>query len=313
MIDITDLYKLYGPTRAVDGISFHIESGEVVGLLGPNGAGKSTTIRVLATYLAPTSGTASVAGFDVQKDPLEVRKRLGYLPENAPLYEEMRVKDYLAFIMQARGIPKTERQASLDRITQAAGIGSVLKKGIGELSKGFRQRVGLAQAMVHDPEILILDEPTSGLDPNQIIEIRNLVREIGKKKTVILSTHILAEVEATCDRIIIIHEGKIVADGKITDLRRAEAEEGLYTVRTKSDSDKVVSALGSIPGVRTVEPAGMGSEFFAPLYHVRAKHSDVHLGEEIFTAASNAGLVLSEVSAVHRTLEDIFQDLTKEA
>jgi ABC-2 type transport system ATP-binding protein len=296
----------------VDGIRFSIESGEVVGLLGPNGAGKSTTIRMLTTYLAPTSGRASVAGFDVVKEPLEVRKRLGYLPEQAPIYEEMQVKDYLSFIMQARAIPRPDRPSALDRITSATGIGSVIKKSIGELSKGFRQRVGLAQAMVHDPEILILDEPTSGLDPNQIIEIRNLIREIGKKKTVVLSTHILAEVEATCNRVIVIYRGKIVADGKIDDLRRAGAEEGLYTVRCSADKEKVVEALSAIEGVRGVEPAGEGGEFFAPLFRVRAERGDVHLGEDIFTAARDANIVLSEVAAVHRTLEDIFQDLTKE-
>ncbi|MHC4777803.1 MAG: ATP-binding cassette domain-containing protein [Planctomycetota bacterium] len=312
MIEVSDLVKVYGPTRAVDGISFKIESGEVVGLLGPNGAGKSTTIRILATYLAPNMGTASVAGFDVTADPLEVRRRLGYLPEQAPSYEEMRVKDYLNFIMQARAVPSPERPAAFEKVVASVGIGSVLKKSIRELSKGYRQRVGLAQAMVHDPEILILDEPTSGLDPNQIIEIRKLIREIGKEKTVVLSTHILAEVEATCDRVIIIHRGRIAADGKISELRRSGAEEGLYTVRSAEDREKVVEAIGSIEGVSAVEPTGDGSDFFDPLFRVRAKRGDVHLGEEIFTAARDAGIKLSEVAAVHRTLEDIFQDLTED-
>ncbi len=313
MIEVEKLVKEFGPTKAVSGIDFSIELGEVVGLLGPNGAGKSTTIRILTTYLAPTSGWASVAGFDVTKEPLEVRRRLGYLPENAPVYEEMRVNDYLSFIIQARGIPSAERAAALERICAVTGISTVLKKSLGELSKGFRQRVGLAQAMVHDPEILILDEPTSGLDPNQIVEIRNLIREIGKKKTIILSTHILAEVEATCDRVIIIHKGRIVADGKLQDLQKSEAEEGLYTVRSAEDPAKVVEALRKIPAVQGVEPAGDGGGFFEPLFRVRAKRGDVHLGGEIFAAARDADLTFSELAAAHRTLEDIFQDLTKEA
>ncbi|MHC5038787.1 MAG: ATP-binding cassette domain-containing protein [Planctomycetota bacterium] len=312
MIEIKDLVKEFGVTRAVDGINFQIESGEIVGLLGPNGAGKSTTIRILTTYLAPTEGEAHVAGFDVVKQPLEVRRRLGYLPENAPSYEEMRVKDYLGFILQARAVPRPDRAQALDRIIGSTGIQSVLKKSIGELSKGYRQRVGLAQAMVHDPEILILDEPTSGLDPNQIIEIRNLIREIGTKKTVILSTHILAEVEATCDRVIVIHKGKIVADGQIRDLQSSEAQEGVFQVRSRAERERVLAMLSGVKGVRSVEPGNGAGRGLQPLYLVRSE-GDPALGEAIFEAARDAGIILSELSLKRRTLEDIFQDLTKEA
>jgi ABC-2 type transport system ATP-binding protein len=306
MIEVRGLVKRYGPTVAVAGIDFKIETGEIVGLLGPNGAGKSTTIKVLTTYLAPSEGTAVVAGFDVRKDPLEVRRRLGYLPENAPLYEEMRVRDFLGFIMEARGIPGAQRSAALDRIVAQTAIGSVLKKAIGELSKGYRQRVGLAQAMVHDPEILILDEPTSGLDPNQIVEIRNLIKEIGKRKTVVLSTHILAEVEAGCDRVIIIHRGRVAADGRIQDLERRES--GAIRVRSPEPREKILPVLERIPGVSSVDSAGGAG---TPFYLLRCQGNGA-AGEAVFRAARDAGLVLSEIASEHRTLEDIFQDLTKE-
>jgi len=212
------LTKLYGPATAVNEISFEVPRGQVLGFLGPNGAGKSTTMKMLTCYLTPTRGRAEVAGFDVYTQSLEVRRRIGYLPEDTPLYKDMTVLEYLEYVARLRRVPAGERRARLKRIGETTGILHVLGKLIGELSRGYRQRVGLTQAMLHEPEILILDEPTNGLDPNQIVEIRALIKELGKEKTVILSTHILPEVQATCDRVVIISDGRLVADGRPDDL-----------------------------------------------------------------------------------------------
>jgi ABC-2 type transport system ATP-binding protein len=218
MISVNNVSKLYGDFRAVNDISFVIRRGEITGLLGPNGAGKTTTLRMLTCYLPPDAGKISVGDHPVDREPLEVKRMIGYLPESAPLYADMMVRDYLAYVGRLRGVGDDSR---LRDVAAMCGIGEVMHKNIGELSKGYRQRVGLAHAMMHDPEILILDEPTSGLDPNQIVEIRKLIKEIGKKKTVILSTHILSEVEATCDRVIIIDHGRIVADSRTAELKAA--------------------------------------------------------------------------------------------
>ena len=213
MIEVKNLTKRYGPTVAVDNVSFSAKSGEVLGFLGPNGAGKTTTMRVLTCYLSADEGNATVDGYDVFDQSVEVRKRIGYLPESAPLYTDMGVIDYLKFIAQVRDIPKSQRQQRTKEVIDICGLERVIQKDVGELSKGYRQRLGLAQSLIHDPPILIMDEPTSGLDPNQIIEIRNLIKEIGKEKMIIFSTHILPEVSATCSRILIINNGKIVANG----------------------------------------------------------------------------------------------------
>ena len=222
MIQVENLTKDYGPFRAVDSVSFNVRKGEVLGFLGPNGAGKSTTMKILTCFLAPTGGTARVAGLDVYEHSLEVRKRIGYLPEDTPIYRDMTVLEFLEFVAEMRGMSRDKRQAGIREVGGRCGLGDVAGKLIGELSKGYRQRVGLAQAMVHDPDIVILDEPTSGLDPNQIVEIRDLIREVGREKTVILSTHILPEVQATCSRMIIINKGKVVADGTPDELRARE-------------------------------------------------------------------------------------------
>ena len=212
MIEVDKLTKDYGLTHALKAISFTVQRGEVVGFLGPNGAGKSTTMKILTGYLLPTSGRATIAGFDVVADSLAVRRRIGYLPESTPLYGEMRVDEYLRFCADIRAVPADRRKAAIDRAVQLCGLSRVTGKNIVELSKGYKQRVGLAQAMLHEPEVLILDEPTSGLDPNQIIEVRNLIEKLGQDHTVILSTHYLQEVEKSCSRVIIVSQGQIVAD-----------------------------------------------------------------------------------------------------
>jgi ABC-2 type transport system ATP-binding protein len=213
MIAIDRLSKVYGATHAVRGISFEVPKGQVVGFLGPNGAGKSTTMKILTGYVEPTDGAAKVGGTDVTATPIETKKRIGYLPESNPLYDDMMVQDYLEWIAEIRRLPKNTRQSRIQTVVERCGLGQVIGKDISQLSKGFRQRVGLAQAILHDPDLLILDEPTTGLDPNQILEIRELIKELGQEKTVLMSTHIMQEVQATCSRVIIINNGEIVADG----------------------------------------------------------------------------------------------------
>src|SRR6056297_3343720 len=223
-IQVKDLTKIYGAQKAIDQISFEIETGEIVGFVGPNGAGKSTTMKILTGFIPPTSGNAKINSLDLIENSLEIRKHIGYLPENNPLYPDMYVKEYLEFVSGIYKLGKNT-DARIKEIIEQTGLSIERKKKIGALSKGYRQRVGLAQALIHDPEILILDEPTSGLDPNQIIEIRNLISVVGKEKTVMLSTHIMQEVEAICDRIIIINKGKIVADDSIDSITSRKAEE----------------------------------------------------------------------------------------
>lgn len=219
LVDVNSLIKTYGPLRAVDDLTFQVKRGEIVGLLGPNGAGKSTTMKVLTCYLVADGGTASVAGVSIDQDPVEVRRHIGYLPENAPLYTEMRVKEYLHFVGRLRGMPGARRKERIDWAVNACGLQAKYMSPIGTLSRGYRQRVGLAQAVLHDPDLLILDEPTSGLDPIQLIEIRKLIMEVGKTKTVFFSTHIMQEVEAVCNRALIINRGKLAADGSPTELK----------------------------------------------------------------------------------------------
>jgi ABC-2 type transport system ATP-binding protein len=220
MIEVRDVTKRFGTTVALDAVSFRLGEGEILGFLGPNGAGKSTAMKIITTFLAPDEGTVTVAGIDVQEQPLAVRGRIGYLPENVPLYVDMNVQEYLEFVGRARGLQGPRLRERLDWCIDACGLGSELKKPIMELSKGYRQRTGLAQALIHDPDILILDEPTSGLDPLQILGIRDLIRSLATKKSIIFSTHILQEVPPVTDRVVIINEGRIVADGRIGDLAR---------------------------------------------------------------------------------------------
>jgi ABC-2 type transport system ATP-binding protein len=248
MIHVDRLSKRFGSYNAVDCLGFDVGRGEIVGLLGPNGAGKTTTMRMLTTYLNPTSGRASLAGHDILDEPLEVRRKVGYLPENVPLYHEMRVSEYLRFRSRLRDVPRWHRRRAIGEVVSRCGIGDVENRIIGQLSRGFRQRVGLAEAMVHDPEILILDEPTSGLDPLQIREVRELIRELGARHTILLSTHILSEVEAVCGRVIIIVRGRIALDQDLADLRRQRA----ITLEARGPADAIRAALQTIAGVERV-------------------------------------------------------------
>jgi len=248
MIQVDRLSKRFGSYHAVDCIRFDVGRGEIVGLLGPNGAGKTTTMRMLTTYLSPTSGRASLAGHDVLDEPLQVRRKVGYLPENVPLYTEMRVTEYLRYRCRLKDVPRSERRRAIGEVVSRCRLGDVENRLIGQLSRGFRQRLGLAEAMVHDPEILILDEPTAGLDPLQIRETRNLIRELALRHTILLSTHILSEVEAVCGRVIIIARGRIALDDQLANLRR----QGAITLEARGPSDPIRAALQMIPGVERV-------------------------------------------------------------
>ncbi|MAF27566.1 MAG: ATP-binding cassette domain-containing protein [Gemmatimonadota bacterium] len=255
MIDVKNVSKSYGSTLALDRVSFSVAENQILGFLGPNGAGKSTAMKIITTYLAADEGRVTVGGVDVAEDPLAVRNRIGYLPETAPLYDDMRTVDYLEFVARARGLDGARLLGRLDWVYDAASIESVLFKNVHELSKGFRQRVGLAQALLHDPDILILDEPTSGLDPRQIIDIRNLIASLAKTKTVIFSSHILAEIDAVTERIVIINEGRIVADGLVEELRRSAMKETRCIVRFPDAGEVARTALAEVEGVQSVEPA----------------------------------------------------------
>jgi len=253
MIEVDGLTMHYGPVVALDNASFKVKKGEVVGLLGPNGAGKSTTMKILTTYLYPTAGKASIGGMDVVKNPLDIRRITGYLPEILPLYMDMELRDYLRFVASARGVRRKEMKRRLEWVVEHCGLKPMYRKIIRELSKGYKQRTGLAQALVHDPEVVILDEPTSGLDPHQILEIRKLIRKLAKKKTIILSTHILREAEAVSDRIVIINNGKIVGDGTIDKLRQKVSKYERTFASLKAPSKDVEKALEGMDNVINVK------------------------------------------------------------
>lgn len=312
-IQIEHLYKQYGNHLAVQDLCFTINEGEVVGFLGPNGAGKSTTMKILTGFIAPSSGTASIQGINVLEHPTEAQKQIGYLPENAPIYLDMTVRDYLDYIAKIRGMGRSERSHSIEKIALQCGISDRLHQTIATLSKGYKQRVGLAQALIHNPPIVILDEPTTGLDPNQIIEIRNLIREIGKTKTVILSTHILSEVQKTCDRVIIIHQGELVADGKVEEII-AQSKGGLQ-YRTVFCDDKVsINAshlqeqLQQLNGVSQAQlllniPEGQ-------LGFLLSSSQDIR--KDIFHLALAQGIAILELSPSQGNLEAVFHHLTEQ-
>ncbi|MDD5309720.1 MAG: ATP-binding cassette domain-containing protein [Deltaproteobacteria bacterium] len=310
MIEVKNLTKRYGNVRALDAVSFEVPRGQVLGFLGPNGAGKTTTMKILTCFIAPTSGEVRVAGLDISEDPLGIRRRLGYLQETAPLYVDMRVREYLDFVADVRGIAVDAKDKALARVVEVCGLGDVRDKEIRTLSKGFRQRVGLAQAMIHDPSILILDEPTSGLDPNQIAEIRELVKSLGRERTVILSTHNLTEVQATAGRVIIIHQGKLVADGSPEELEssRGGARYDVVLAAPGGGVAAVKEAFGRVEGVRGVDAAesGRGGEVDVTV------HGDARedLRAQIFKAAVDKGLVLLGLGRKQVDLESIFRRLT---
>jgi ABC-2 type transport system ATP-binding protein len=309
MIQVSNLTKRFGPTVAVRDVSFSVQRGEVVGFLGPNGAGKTTTMRVLTCYLPADEGTATIAGFDVGTHPLEVRRRIGYLPESAPLYTEMGVTDYLNFIGEVRGLDAGRCRQRVQDMIRVCGLERVVKKDISELSRGYRQRVGLAQTLIHDPDVLILDEPTSGLDPNQIIEMRELIRKIGREKTIILSTHIMQEATATCSRVIIIKEGRLVADGSPDELAdRSRGRERVYlTIRgPQAEVEAKVAALSAVRSVRVIGTPSPGRT----RYEVRSADG-VDPTEQIFQVAADNRWPLSELYREASSLEEVFIELTQ--
>ncbi|MFN8276859.1 MAG: gliding motility-associated ABC transporter ATP-binding subunit GldA [Chitinophagales bacterium] len=299
-IAVANLTKIYGAQRAVDDISFQANKGEVLGFLGPNGAGKSTTMKMITCFLPPTSGTVHVCGIDNSAEPLEVRRKIGYLPESNPLYYDMYVHEYLEFMAGLHGLKQPK--ARIDEMIERTGLTIERKKMVGQLSKGYKQRVGLAQAMLHDPEVLILDEPTSGLDPNQLIEIRALIKQLGKDKTVVFSSHIMQEVQAVADRVIIINRGKIVANDTTAQLQSKLNNEVLLTVQFKQQVDKAL--LGQLKGVRQVTSLGEGRWQFSG-------YGQGDLREDIFNFAKAQQLTLLELHRESYSLEDVFKEVTQ--
>jgi ABC-2 type transport system ATP-binding protein len=312
MIKVEGLTKRYARTVAVDDISFEVEKGQIVGFLGPNGAGKTTTMRVLTCFLPPTSGTATVAGFDVLENPQEVKKRIGYLPETPPLYPEMEVSEYLDFVGQLKGIPGAEIKRRRDEVVDRCALGDVRNKLIGKLSKGFRQRVGIAQAIIHNPDVLILDEPTSGLDPKQIIEIRELLRALSGDHTIILSTHILSEVEHSCERVIIISQGKLVAQDSVANLtnRLRGAEAVWVEVETAEGRPNLSEVQGRLEQVSGVSRVMMKDSKDGRLIFEVESLQGRQIRAELARGIVNSGWNLSELRAVGLSLEDIFLQLT---
>lgn len=303
MIEAEGLTKFYGPKAAIEGVSFEVGKGEVVGFLGPNGAGKTTTMRILACFMPPTSGTARVAGFDVGKDSLEVRRRIGYLPENVPLYGDMTVRQYLTFAAEAKGVPRTERAKRVDGVLGRCLLSDVSERLIRNLSKGYRQRVGLAQALVANPEVLILDEPTLGLDPKQIIEIRSLIRDMQGERTVILSTHILPEVSMVCQRVIIINEGRIAAVDTPENLNLRLQKSSRILLEVEGPEEEVRRTLAGVTGVLTVTPQE-GRDGRRRFLVETEREQD--LRRDLARAVTANGWGLTELRPVDLTLEDIF-------
>ncbi len=315
MIQVRDLVKTYGDKKALNGVSFDARAGEILGLLGPNGAGKSTTMKILTTFLSATSGTVTVDGIDAAANPLAVRAMLGYLPESTPLYSDMVVYDYLLWCGEMRGLARSDVIKRMAEVARVVGLESVIGQVIGTLSKGYKQRVGLAQAMLHNPKILILDEPTSGLDPNQIIEIRNLIRALGQNHTLILSSHNLTEVRQICDRVVIIHQGAVVADGTLDELEGRVASRhhlivGIQTTATH-DNDALKHMLAETPGAKSVAFSHSSqAPVPAAFFEVEA---DTDIRTALFERIRAAGLTLLELRRKSLDLEGIFQSLTQNA
>ena len=310
MIQVENLTKYYHDFCAVDQISFDIPKGEIIGLLGPNGAGKTTTQRMLTGYLQPTDGSIKVKDLELESHLIEIKKLLGYLPESAPLYHDMLVYDYLNYVADVREVTKSKKLARIRELSDLCGINEIMHKPIAELSKGYKQRVGLAHAMMNDPEILVLDEPTSGLDPNQIAEIRKIIRRIGKEKTIILSTHILSEAEATCDRVVIINRGKVVADGSTDSLQKTFGRKRqLHLTLEQADGDDVRDKLAALESVGTVnlESAGSGQ-----VQAILSSATDTDMRPQVYELIKSSDWGLLEFHQESQTLENIFRQLTKE-
>jgi len=304
MIDVEKVTKYYGSFRAVDDLTFSIKKGEIVGLLGPNGAGKTTTMRMVTGFLTPSSGSVRIDGTELTDDPKSLKRRIGYLPESAPMYGDMITEDYLRYVAAVKGADR----AKVAETSVVCGLAEVMHKNIAELSRGYRQRVGLAHALLHDPDILILDEPTSGLDPNQITEVRNLIKEIGRTKTVVISTHILSEVEMICDRVIIVSKGKIVADSPTSELRLRYGQRSQIRLQAGGcGMEELKKAVRSLPGITACEAvegeAGLASVLLS-------LGTDEELRPSVFSLVKEKGWVLYEMALQRNSLEDVFRSLT---
>jgi ABC-2 type transport system ATP-binding protein len=305
-IIVDNITKRYGIQKAIDNVSFEVKTGEILGFLGPNGAGKSTTMKAITSFLMPNSGDIKVGNLSIHSDADDIKKNIGYLPENNPLYSDMAVLDYLAYVAGLHGIDKQKVKDRILEMVNVCGLEGEKHKKISELSKGYKQRVGLAQALIHDPKVLILDEPTTGLDPNQIVEIRELIREIGKEKTVILSSHILAEVEATCDRILIINKGKIVADGTPAELRsQAKGQELVKLTIEEADLNTAVKLLQKIDSVEMVDILSKSGNTLE--IHSKPGMSS---RRDIFNCCVSNNWIITELTPTETKLEDIFRELT---
>ncbi|MFQ6039739.1 MAG: ABC transporter ATP-binding protein [Candidatus Poribacteria bacterium] len=331
MIEVENLTKYYGNIRAIENVTFRVEKGEVVGFLGPNGSGKTTTMRILTCFMPASSGRANVAGYDVFTQSLDVRRHIGYMPESVPLYTEMKVSSYLKYVSKIRKIPRSQRTSRIDAVLESCGLTHMRNRIIGQLSKGYRQRVGLAQALIHNPDVLILDEPTIGLDPKQIVEIRELIKELGKEHTILLSTHILPEASMICGRIIVINNGGIagsitLSDGRITSIQssfrlssevyRNQGEmttlgdsEKLY-VEAKAPAEDFNAAVANIPNVIDVQVAGQSADNHPQFYIDYELNTDIR--EELSNLIINNGWELLEMRPVEMTLEEVFIRLTTE-
>ena len=310
MISVSSLTKVYGQTLAISKVSFEVPAGQIVGFLGPNGAGKSTTLRILTCYIPPTSGTASIAGHDIFHESEQVRQKLGYLPENCPLYPEMKVEEYLDFRGQLRLMDRPTRRRRIDYVVERCWLSTVRRRTISHLSKGFRQRVGLADALLHNPPVLILDEPTVGLDPAQIRETRKLIRELGGQHTIILSTHILPEVEAVCDRAIVIAGGRIVAQGTPDELRASRRMTARVLVECRAPARELESVLARVSGVKEVEILNNGEPSGSYATAALRAKDGYDVREEVARTIIQKGWPLREIRLEHATLEEFFVEVT---
>ena len=308
MVEVQKLNKRFGHVQAVKDLAFQIRKGEVFGFLGPNGAGKTTTMRIITCFIPATSGTVIIDGRNTQEHSLEIRKQIGYLPENAPLYNDMIVNEYLTFVGKLRGLTGKSLTSAIDRMYQVCGLTTMTKREIGKLSKGFRQRVGLAQAMIHNPDLLIFDEPMAGLDPNQIVEIRELIKKIGKEKTVVYCSHILSEVSATCTRILIINEGTAVATGTADELTSKSGKGNQYRLKIKGDKETIRNRFAEMPVVSNAVIESSSDEWAKVLINAEGK---VDIGEDLFKCVVDNGWSLAELKQEATSLEEIFTQLTR--
>lgn len=309
MIEIKNISKKIANNKILDNISFAVNQGEILGFLGPNGAGKTTTMKIITSFWIPDSGEVMVGGLNVVKDSLKIRAMIGYLPENVPLYDDMKVYEYLKFVGEVRGISKNSIKQRIGDIAEACGLRSVIRKPVEELSKGYRQRLGLAQAIIHDPDVLILDEPTTGLDPNQIVEIRDLIKRIGKEKTVIFSTHILSEASAICDRVVIINNGQIVGEGTPEELTRKASPKQLLYVKIKGFPEEVMKKLKEMPDIIDIKIKDRESERIIG-YDIEVSEG-VDIRENLSRLITHRGWSILEFNKIGTSLEDVFRELTK--